>query len=262
LSGGEEHFHFVWHKTIAQKHGNDGSGKEERTDNGVDDRGDDYGQHRLGIVGGNDARPQSDDSKKDLQADDGVKPDASARDFGNLRESAAKRGGGPKHHRENNGSAEDVGFEREIAVAKAGTRENLNEDDERVEGNNGVNRRGAAVFVLGEVLHPPTAGEESDADEDDENELSGAGMHDGKPVMEELQDSEAAENALENNATDRDEAEIANGGAFVVAPKERGENDNEQTEGRSDEAMRVFESDAADHGRVEGAVRKRPIGDS
>ena len=72
LGGGEEHFLPARHKTIAQKDSNDGSGEEERADNGVNNRGNHDGRHGLRIVGGNDARPKSDDAEKDLESNDRV----------------------------------------------------------------------------------------------------------------------------------------------------------------------------------------------
>lgn len=87
-------------------------------------------------------------------------------------------------------------------------------------------------------------------------------MKDGKPVVEELENGEPSENALENHATDSGMAEIADRGTFVVAPEKSGQDDDEKTQGGGDEAMRMFEGDAAHHRRVKGAVGERPIGDS
>ena len=50
-------------------------------------------------------------------------------------------------------------------------------------------------------------------------------MHDGQPIVEEFENSEAAENTLKNDSTESGEAEVANGRTFIVAPEERGEND-------------------------------------
>ena len=72
------------------------------------------------------------------------------------------------------------------------------------------------------------AGEERDAYKDGEDELRGAGMHDGQPVMEEFQDGEAAEDSLQNDSPESSEAEVADRRAFVVAPEERGEEDGQK----------------------------------
>ena len=53
-------------------------------------------------------------------------------------------------------------------------------------------------------------------------------MHDRQPVVEEFENSEAAENALKNDSTESGEAEVADRRAFVVAPQERGEDDGQK----------------------------------
>jgi hypothetical protein len=262
LRCGEEHFPFPWNKTIAQQDGDDRGGEEERANDGVGDCGNDNGRHRLGIVGGDDARPECNNAEEDLQADDGVEPEASARDFGNLGEAAAQRGSGPNHHAEDDGSAEDVGLEREVAVTKASADEYLKKDEEGVERDDGVDGREGVVSVLRKIPHVPVTGQKGDADKQHKDDFRGAGVKDGKPVVEELEDGEPSENALENHATESSKAEIANRGTLIVAPQENGQDDDEKTQGGGDEAMRMFESDAAHHRRVEGAVGKRPIGDS
>ena len=145
-----------------------------------------------------------------------------------MREATAKHGGGPEHHGEDDGGAEDVRLEREIAVAESSANKNLKKDEEGVERNDGVDGGRTAVFALRKVLHPPAAGEEGDADEDGENDLGGAGMHDGQPIMEEFQDGEAAEDSLQNDSPESSEAEVADRRAFVVAPEERGEDDGQK----------------------------------
>src|SRR3974377_755835 len=80
--------------------------------------------------------------------------------------------------------------------------------------------------------------------------------------MEVVEHCEAAENALEHDTAEGGEAQVAHGGAFIVTPQERGEDDDEKTEPGSNEAVGVFESDAAHHGRVKRAIRKRPVGNS
>jgi len=225
LAGGEEHFPFTWNETIAEQNSDNRSGEEDRADDGVNNGGNHDRGHRLGIVGGNDARPESDDAEKDLETSNGVKPDAGAGDFGDLWEAAAKYGSGPEDHREDNRSAKDVWLEREIAVSKTGADKDLKKNDDGVEGNDAMNGRRALVFILREVLHPPAAGEASNGHQDGKDELGRARVQDGQPVVEEFENSEAAENALKNDSTESGEAEVANERTFIVAPEERGQDD-------------------------------------
>ena len=79
--------------------------------------------------------------------------------------------------------------------------------------------------------------------------------------MKEFKNGEATENSLENDANNRGIAEILHVGPLVVAPEEVSEPDDEKAKRGGDEAVGMFERDATDHGRIEGAVRERPIRD-
>ena len=194
-------------------------------------------------------------------ADDGMEQFADTGDCGNFRETAAQDERGVDDHDEHDGSAEDVRLEGKIFVAEAGADEDLKKDDEGVEGDDGMDGGRAAVNVLREALHVPAAGADGDADEDGEHDLGGAGVHDREPVVEKFENREAAENALEDHAAKRGEAEILHPGTFVVAPEEEGKNNDEKAEAGGDEAVGMLECDAADHRRIQSAVGERPVGD-
>ena len=69
-------------------------------------------------------------------------------DFLHLREAAAQYGGGQKDHAEHHDGAYNVRLQRNVAVAKAGAREDLQENDGGVERDDGVDRRRALIFIL------------------------------------------------------------------------------------------------------------------
>jgi hypothetical protein len=85
-------------------------------------------------------------------------------------------------------------------------------------------------------------------------------VHDREPVVEKLKNGKTAEDALEDDSTESSEAEILHPGPLVVTPEKIGEANDEEAEGRGDETVRMLEGNAADHGRVESAIRERPIG--
>ncbi len=110
------------------------------------------------------------------------------------------------------------------------------------------------IFVLGKILHPPVAGEESDADQDGEHNFGGAGVHDRQPVVEKLEDGEAAEDALEDYAAEGKKAERTEPGSFVFFPEEYGKNGDEYAEDDSNEAVGMLVEGATG----EEAKRRKP----
>lgn len=102
-----------------------------------------------------------------------------------------------------------------------------------------------AVGVLREVLQIPMAGEESDAHEDSEHDFRSARVHDREPVAEKLENGEATEDALEDDATDSDKAQFLEPGAFVVTPEKIGEEDDPDAENGAENAMGMFNTGTA-----------------
>src|SRR5258708_39738532 len=86
-------------------------------------------------------------------------------------------------------------------------------------------------------------------------------MHDRQPVVEKFQQGGAAEDALQDYPADSGDAKPFDPRALVFAPENNGENDDEQAEDSSYDAMGVFKGDSADHRRGEAGVGGRPIGE-
>ncbi len=147
--------------------------------------------------------------------------------------------------------ADDVGLNVNVLVAEAGAGEDLQENQAGVERRDRMNRGRALVLILREIFHPPTTGEEGDADQDDEHEFGGTGVHDREPVVQQLDDGEATEDALKDRPVhSAKKPRRFEPGALFVFPEQAGQDDDEHAENGGDDAVRVLvEGSAREHAK-------------
>src|SRR5580692_3358178 len=112
-------------------------------------------------------------------------------------------------------------------MAEGGAEGDLKKNSASVENHHGVNRGTSFVFVLRAIGNPPAAGDHGDGDERREHDLRQAGMHHGEPVVEKFEHREPAENSLEDYSAHSRDPEPFDPGAFVFAPEDDGESDDE-----------------------------------
>src|SRR5437016_14376502 len=131
-------------------------------------------------------------------------------------------------------------------VAKPGAQNHLQIDDRSIESGQKMNRGTPAIFQLRLIGNPPFARKYGNAQDRRKDDLREAGMQNGKPVVQQLDDDLTPENRLHGDSANGNRAKPSQPGPLFFRPHKDFQNERKSPQSARDHPMGVLGESTSD----------------